>query len=417
MRTAAFCLAGALALAGCSSDDGPSTDDRRASSAGEEEPAGDTRVSAEFAADPTLTLSEHYAGLVRAVLDADTAFVSDHGGLTAYALDDGAERFRVEPAAPGVDAYGPDDIPEDEGDRQRFSTDLVDLPQPQLTEVDGRDVLLAAHLVEADGNGVRGSLMGVDAATGEELWNLELDPEHWRSDPFRPALTLSAAHDGHVVVTSTNGDFLHQQPPLTRERHVVDLATGEIVRELEDTLIGHVDGVVYTAVGSDGIIGGTLVAADAVDGEVLWELDVPDQGSAVLGPWLLLTDWDGLTQGDGQLLRLSDREVVLDRGEGPDAARGCIHDDESAVTACTLENELIGIDADGAVIWSIPTDGGWVSPEPGNGYLYGRPDGTPLAIDAATGEIAAEFDRDPETVGPTGVLQRDGNTLTFHAFL
>nr|WP_245240685.1 PQQ-binding-like beta-propeller repeat protein [Streptomyces spiramenti] len=258
--------------------------------------------------------------------------------------------------------------------------------------------------------------MAVDAASGEELWGLELDPEHWRSNPFRPSLTLSAAHDGHVVVTSTNGDFLHQQPPLTRERHVVDLATGGIVRALEDTLIGHADGVVYTAVGAEGIIGGTLVAAEAADGEVLWELDVTDQGSAVVGPWLLLTEWDGQTQGEGQLIRLSDREVVLDRGEAPDAARGCVHDAESAVTACALEDELIGIDADGAITWSIPTDGGWVSLEPGNGYLYGRPDGTPLAIDAATGEIAAEFDRDPAAVGPTGVLQRDGTTLTFHAF-
>ncbi|NJQ04120.1 outer membrane protein assembly factor BamB family protein [Streptomyces lonarensis] len=416
MRTAAVCLAGALALAGCSGDGGASDDARGEPSAGGEEPPADTRVSAEFAADPTLTLSEHYAGSVRAVLDADTAYVSDHGGLTAYALTDGSERFRVEPAAPGVDAYEPDDIPENESGRQWFTTGLANLPQPQLTEVDGVEVLLAAHLVEADGNGVRGSLMAVDAASGEELWSLELDPEHWRSDPSSPTLALSTAHDGHVVVTSTNGDYLHEQPPVTLERHVVDLAAGEVVRELEDTLIGHVDGVVYTAVGSDGIIGGTLVAADAADGEVLWELDVPDQGSAVIGPWLLLTDWDGLTQGDGQLLRLSDREVVLDRGEGPDAARGCTHDDASAVTACTLENELIGIDADGAIIWSIPTDGGWVSLEPGNGYLYGRPDGTPLAIDAATGEIAAEFDRGPEVVGPAGVLQRDGTTLTFHAF-
>lgn len=397
-------LVGVLSLTAC----GSGGDD----AAGGDAPAGeaeeDPRVGPDFSAEPAVTLTEHHAGRGEAVLTEETAYLADHGGLTAYDLDNGEERFRVEPAAPGLDAYTPEDLPEEESERTRFRTGLSQLDVPQLVDVAGTDAVLASHLVEPDG-GLEGSLLAADAETGEELWSTEIRSDIWDDFPVSPALRVGEAHEGHVVVTVSNGDPVYQDIELTHERFVVALDSGEVVQELGDTgIAGHANGTLYTMDRLDNGTFDELVGRDPVSGSERWRLDLPDAVPAVYGPWIVATEPYESTQ----LLDVEDRDTVLDLDEGLGL---CVYDPDSAMLACDGEEEIVAVNADGEVAWSLPTDDAYARLNLQGGYLYTRPEDDLLALDMTTGEpVSDSLDAEPDAVGPTGALFRDDMTVSFH---
>ncbi len=407
---AATALAGVLSLTACGSG-GDDAKPAGQAAPTDEEPAEEPRPSPGFSTEPTTALTEHYVGQASGALNSETAYLADHGGLTAYDLETGEERWRLEPEAPGLDAYGPDDIPTEKAELSFFQSGLSHLAEPILTDVAGTEAVLAARLVDL-GEAVGGSLQLADADSGDQLWSTELRPEFWETNAATPTLYLGEVHDERVVVTVSNGSYM-EPGSLAFEHFVIDLGDGE-VQELgaDVSYAGHANGALYTQDRLADGASGDLVARDPATGEEKWRTELPGSYGTVYGPWILVSD-----SGDGaRLLSAEDRSIVRDAGEGLDGVRQCDYDPALIALVCVTEEEIVGVGEDGQIAWTTPTDGSYTSTRLFNGYLYAQPAGELIVLDVLTGETVTEnVTTTPHAAGPTGVLLTEGTTVSFHA--
>ncbi len=401
---------GALTLTACSSGIDAATPERIASTESEE--PEESRPLPGFRDAPSVVLTEHYAGRPKAALDAQTAYLADHGGLTAYDLDTGEERWRTQPELPGRGAYSPDDIPSDDAERRQFVAGLDHLEAPLLTTVAGDEAVLVGHLIEL-GDGVGSSLLLADAADGAKLWEIELQSPAWETRAAAPSLYLNLVEEEELaVVTLGNGSYV--AGGLEYHRYVVDLARGEVLYELDDEFAwaGTSGGVIYTQtrLASGGY--GDLSALDAATGAELWRHSLTDRYATAYGPWLLVTS----REDDAQLLRAEDQSVALDVGDGLDGVRNCVYEESLSTLVCAVHEEFVGVNETGEITWLVDAGEGYRTLQLANTYLYTDPHDVPAAIDPLTGETASDgFATTPDAVGPSGALFRESTTVGFHA--
>jgi outer membrane protein assembly factor BamB len=270
--------------------------------------------------------------------DDDTAYISDtRGRLRAIDVATGETLWRRQTAPPQA---------------EDFSYSPV-FPPP--TVVDG--VVYVDDIVK--NNGV---VYALDAATGEELWEVETAP--MESFPL-PVV------DGVVFVTDINGDLWF-----------IDAATGEPrarYRSGESLVAAPVvgEGMAFLA-----LKGGRIDAIQPDSGERQWSAQLPSETENVEFPFIVsIADGVLFVRFTGQLLALdaSNGQILWELETYNDPTVG-----DSIVYVADVNDRLIAVDVlSGATLWRGPTGRG--SYTVAGDTLYASVDGSLIALDAKTG--------------------------------
>jgi polyvinyl alcohol dehydrogenase (cytochrome) len=149
-----------------------------------------------------------------------------------------------------------------------FGSDADVGTAPNLWTADGRDLVGAADKA--------GTYHALDRETGEVVWETELSSGSYLGG----AIGTAAFADGRLIVTSNVGNPEDNSPGTTVAVFALDPATGDVLWdiELEDTIYAPVSAV--PGVAFVGTLSGAMIALDTATGDELWRTEAPNSVGA-----------------------------------------------------------------------------------------------------------------------------------------